>query len=844
MTYGVKTRVVLISACAMLFAMGAIIVLSSYLFGREYREALQSRSVAIATSLKVQLERVLQFGIPLTDLVGFEDQCQEVVQSNEGINYAMVVDPAGRILFHSDPALQTRRLAHADLAAAARSGKQQFLSYTEADTRIFGVFVPITDSLGEPLGSIVVGFPKALITSKLTAIVALDLGLGLICLGVGIFVLLMALSALVTNPLVRLIDSIQAIRSNMKDLSRRVVGPGNGDFGKLAATFNDLMQDLQDTTVSKDALESTLRVLEETENRYRRVVETSPSAIFIDCGGKLVFVNPAGVSLLGAKDPADLCGRPLLDFVESKARNWLRVRLKSLLNGIQTIREQDIRFIRVDGALRSVEITGIAFVYEGQPAVQVVVNDVTEARQKSAQLAHLANHDVLTNLPNRSLLLDRLEQAISHAGRTDSMVAVLFMDLDRFKLVNDTQGHTAGDLLLQEVARSLESTLRKSDTVARFGGDEFVVVLGDIKKTEDVNHMATTIRSVLSQPFSIGGQEIHVGSSIGISLYPRDGENSELLLRNADIAMYRAKELGRDNYQYYTEELNVRVIERTRLLHELRQAIEEGQFVLHYQPQVDLVSGRIETMEALVRWQHPRLGLTSPAHFIPLAEETGLIVPLGAWVLREACRQAKVWHEAGLPNVRIAVNLAMRQLADEGLVGLITQTLSETGLAAEFLELELTETDVMQEVEEMAGRLRRLKDLGVFLSLDDFGTGYSSLSYLKRFAFDCLKIDRSFVQDITNDPENMAIVQAIIAVARNLDMTVLAEGVETVEVMTWLRGMGCQKVQGYLISRPLTPEKAEQVLWTSINGMLLLESPIQTSASCAPVCRLPVPEVI
>ena len=829
MIYGVKTRIVLISACAMLFAMGAVIALSSYLFGREYREALQSRSFAIATSLKVQLERVLQFGIPLTDLVGFEEQCREVAESNAGVAYAMVLDPAGQILFHSEPGLQGELLANADLVAAARSGVKRIVSYTANGTRINGALLPVTDAFGEHLGCIVVGFPDALITSKLKGIIALDLGLGLICLAIGMLILVTVLSALVTKPLVRLIDSIQGIRRNATDLSRRVNLPIKGDFRRLAATFNDLMQELQNTTVSKDALESTLRVLEEAENRYRRVVENSPSAIFIDCCGRLVFVNPAGVGLLGAARSAEICDRPLLDFVEPEARDRMKRRLQSLLEGTQTVRIQDVRLIRKDGTLREVEITGIAFVYDGQPAVQVVAHDVTVTRQKSAQLEHMASHDALTELPNRTLLQDRLERTISHAGRSRTMVAVLFMDLDRFKLVNDTQGHTAGDLLLVQVARRLQASLRKSDTVARFGGDEFVLVLSDIEKTADVDHMAEAVRSVLAEPFFIGEQEVYVGSSIGISLYPQDGENAELLLRNADIAMYRAKELGRNNHQYYTEELNAQVMERNRLHQELRRAIEEEQFLLHYQPQLDLISGRVVAMEALVRWQHPRLGLIPPADFIPLAEETGLIVPLGAWVLREACRQAKSWQQEGLPPVRVAVNLAMRQLADEGLVGLITEVLLQTGLTAEFLELELTETDVMQEAEEMRCKLRRLKDLGVFLSLDDFGTGYSSLSYLKRFAFDCLKIDRSFVRDITTDSDDKAIVQTIIAVAKSLGMIALAEGVETVETLTCLRAMGCHHAQGYLISRPLPSDEAGQMLRTCISGTLPLGDATKSS---------------
>jgi diguanylate cyclase (GGDEF)-like protein/PAS domain S-box-containing protein len=825
MVFGIKMRIVLISVSVMLFAMGSIIGLSAFLFSREYGKALQSRSVAIATGLRVQLERVLQFGIPLDDLIGFEEQCQEVVQIYGGIDYAMVVGPSGRILFHSDPSFRGEYLLQPELSEAARKGVQRVVPYTGEGARYYGVFVPFSGPRGERLGSIVVGFPDILVTARVSSMVAFDLGLGVLFLTAGIFALVAGLSALVTNPLLRLIASIQDIRRNATDLSRRVTLPISGDIGRLATAFNGLMADLESTTVSKAALESAMRVLQETEERYRRVVETSPSAIFVDCGNRLVFVNPAGVNLLGVSRPEDLYGSPLLDFVELESRARMKLRLHALLNGILTIQENDVRLVRRDGSLREVEITGIAFVYDNRPAVQIVVNDITETRQQSAQLDHLASYDPLTGLPNRNLLTDRLRQAIYHAERTRSLVAVLFLDLDRFKLLNDTQGHSAGDQLLLALARRLKSTLRKSDTVARFGGDEFVFVLNDVEKAGDVKVMATSIQAVISEPFTVGGQEIHVSSSIGISLYPQDGETGELLLRNADAAMHRAKELGCNNLQCYTEELNALLVERTRMHHELRRALEEEQLRLHYQPQVDLATGRIVAMEALVRWQHPRLGLIPSKDFIPLAEETGMIAVLGEWVLREACRQTKCWHRAGLPPIQVAVNLAMQQLADKGLVRLVADILEQTGLAAEFLELELTETGVMQDAEEMVHRLRRLQDLGISLALDDFGTGYSSLSYLKRFAFNRLKIDQSFVRDITTNPEDAAIIGTIIAIGESLGMTVLAEGVETSEALAHLRRMGCHHVQGYLISRPLPPAGAEELLRACGDGPVYLGSP-------------------
>lgn len=442
--------------------------------------------------------------------------------------------------------------------------------------------------------------------------------------------------------------------------------------------------------------------------------------------------------------------------------------------------------------------------------------------QRTEQLEHMASHDILTGLPNRQLLMDRLTQAINQAERSKQIVAVLFIDLDHFKEINDTLGHDAGDRFLRGIADLAQASLRKGDTVARLGGDEFVVVLLGLSQPGEVDSAASRILSALAMPVQVGDEEIRLGASIGISLYPQDGDNGELLLRNADTAMYRAKEVGRNNYQYYTEELNKRLVERTTLQAELRHAIDSEEFVLYYQPQLDLASGRILAMEALIRWQHPSRGLLSPIHFIGLAEETGLIVPIGAWVLREACRQLRSWHDSGLPRLRVAVNLAVRQVTEDGLVELVRDTLAASGLAGEYLELELTETDVMSNPESVAKTFQRLHDMRVTLAIDDFGMGYSSLSYLKRFPFDRLKIDQSFVRNVISDPDDAAITRTIIAIAHSLGMAVIAEGVETESVLAYLRRHGCHEVQGYLVSPPLPPAEFEKLLHSSLSEPLFL----------------------
>lgn len=422
------------------------------------------------------------------------------------------------------------------------------------------------------------------------------------------------------------------------------------------------------------------------------------------------------------------------------------------------------------------------------------------------QLERDAYHDVLTGLANRNLLSDRLKQALASAQRCGRMVAVLLQDLDHFKVINDSLGHAAGDALLQAVAGRLRSSVREADTVARLGGDEFVIVIPDVTKAEDATAVARKVLEVLSQPFIIENQEMYISASIGISLYPRDGEHEEILLKNVDLAMYRAKHEGRSNFCFYTEEMNARNRERQAMESELHHALKRGEFLLHYQPKVDLRSGKVVGVEALIRWQHGERGLISPEKFIPLAEETGLILPIGAWAMKTACSQNRAWQDAGLPPISIAVNLSARQFRHHDLVGLVKQVLQETGLQAQYLELELTESVIMQEAEEAISTLLELKALGVQLSLDDFGTGYSSLNYLRRFPLDNLKIDRSFVKGIASNPHDTTIVKTVIALAHSFNLKVIAEGVETEEQLAFLHAHDCDEMQGYLFSKPLPPE--------------------------------------
>jgi diguanylate cyclase (GGDEF)-like protein len=441
-----------------------------------------------------------------------------------------------------------------------------------------------------------------------------------------------------------------------------------------------------------------------------------------------------------------------------------------------------------------------------------VFRDVTETRRLTSQLAYQANHDALTRLPNRTLLQDRLGHALVRAQRSHQQLAVLFIDLDHFKRINDSLGHAAGDSLLRVVAERLQTCVREEDTVARLGGDEFVILLEDLPHGELATRVACQVLQALSPPFRVAGHEFFITSSIGISVFPKDGEDVQTLLKQADTAMYRAKEQGRNTFQFYTAALNVAILARLSLEHDLRYALARAQLRVHYQPQVDLERNQVMGVEALLRWQHPQRGLVLPSEFIPLAEDTGLILPIGEWALRTACAQGKAWQDQGLGPLRVAVNLSARQFLQAELLGLIAETLRESGLPPACLELEITESLLMRDIDGAISTLGALKAMGVQLAIDDFGTGYSSLSYLKRFPLDRLKIDRSFVRDITTGADDAAIALAVIAMAHSMRLQVIAEGVETATQLAVLQSGGCQQMQGFYFGYPLAAQAITKLL--------------------------------
>jgi diguanylate cyclase (GGDEF)-like protein/PAS domain S-box-containing protein len=459
---------------------------------------------------------------------------------------------------------------------------------------------------------------------------------------------------------------------------------------------------------------------------------------------------------------------------------------------------------------------------DGQVTGAVIVfHDVSMARSTVLEMSHLAQHDVLTDLPNRLLLNDRLTQAISLARRNHNQLAVLFLDLDGFKQINDSLGHSVGDELLQSVAARLLACIRKSDTVSRLGGDEFVILLSEVAHAADAAVSATKIITELKKAYNIGQHSIHITVSIGLSTYPNNGEDAETLIKNADTAMYHAKEHGRDNFQFFRLDMSLRAVERQSLEGQLRYALERQELLLHYQPKVNLKTGAITSVEALVRWQHPERGLLLPGQFLTIAEDSGLIVPIGHWVLREACRQTREWLDAGLLAVPVAVNISSTEFRSEQFLEGIQVALKNTCLDPEYLDLELTETVLMRHAESTSHLLGHLKAIGVRLAVDDFGTGYSSLSYLTRFPIDALKLDRSFVHNVTGNSDDAIVVSAVISMGNNLKHKVIAEGVETQEQLAFLQAHGCEEGQGYYFSRPVAAPQFANLLETGIPATVL-----------------------
>ncbi|HVC54803.1 MAG TPA: EAL domain-containing protein [Stellaceae bacterium] len=615
------------------------------------------------------------------------------------------------------------------------------------------------------------------------------------------------------TPLVVLTDlddealGAQALREGAQDhlVKRQITTPRLGQTLRYA--------------IERKAMEEALVVQMERAQATLNCI--GDAIICTDIAGNITFINAVGEKLTGWSRQ-EAIGRPIAEIfriLDATSRDVTPNRMEMAVAQDRTVYlPTNCVLIARDGC--EIAIDDSASPIHDRHGVTtgavIVFRDVSAARTMAREMAHSAEHDFLTGLPNRLLLNDRIGQAIALAPRRQNKVAVLFLDLDGFKHINDSLGHPVGDKLLQSIAKRLIDCVRDADTVSRQGGDEFVVLLSDAKQRKDAATTAKRILRMVAKPHCVDRRDLHVTASIGVSLYPDDGLDAATLIKNADIAMYHAKANGRRNYQFFTPAMNIRAVEQQTIKEGLQRALERREFALHYQPKIDLHSGAITGAEALLRWTHPRLGAISPARFIPVAEDCGLILPIGAWVFQEAGEQARAWAAAGLPPTTIALNVSALEFYDANFAANLCALLDRTGLAPRSVEIELTERVLMRHSESAAVILRTLRDSGMQVALDDFGTGYSSLGYLRKFPVDTLKIDRSLVRQIGTAGDDTAIVTAVISMAHSLNLRVVAEGVETPEEAAFLRARQCDEAQGYYFSRPLPAEQFTKLLATGI----------------------------
>ena len=650
---------------------------------------------------------------------------------------------------------------------------------------------------------VIANIPKNIVVSRASSAFLTNLGLLFALTILGLTMAWFLMDIFVLRRVKALIKTAKSIKSG-DFKARAALDQGSSELSELARAFDEMAGSIE-------------RAFEQNQ----RIMEVTPEAILIsDHEGRIVMANAQTEAIFGY-NRVELIGQPIEILLPESLRS-AHVGHRKHYNAAPVTREMgttnNLSARRKDGTEFPVDVSLGPLKTDTGTMVVCAVRDVSERKKFESTILHQATHDALTDLPNRTLFMEILSHAMTRALRSENLVAVMFLDLDGFKNINDTLGHEQGDRLLKGVANRLVSVLRKDDMVARQGGDEFTILLQGINTVQDIVQIAEKLLSSIAEPIHTGSHEMHITGSIGITVFPFDDTNLENLLRNADTAMYRAKETGKNNYQFYTAEMNAAMQERMEIENGLRRAIQEKQFSLHYQPQIRLGTGEIIGVEALLRWNNSEHGMIPPAKFIPVAEESGLIVPIGEWVLKTACQQIRSWREEGLVDIKIAVNLSPRQFHQPNLVEMIQCVLEETGLdsCSGALELELTESMVMRDVEQSVVTLKKFHQLGIHISIDDFGTGYSSLSYLKRFPIQTLKIDQSFVRDITTDPEDAAIAAAIINLGHSLRLNVIAEGVETAEQLDLLKHMGCDEAQGYYLSKPLPVDTVETVLRNGI----------------------------
>jgi diguanylate cyclase (GGDEF)-like protein/PAS domain S-box-containing protein len=744
------------------------------------------------------------------------------LRQNPDVAYLMVFDRVGTepfAAFNVQLASDTRfrEIAMTKPDSGLRDPYLDALGGFSADGRIYQTRVPVVDR-SRPVGHIYVGFTTDRLTDEVRINQRMVAAVAVTIFFIGIIAAVFIANA-ITRPLRGMAETTKRIAGG--HFGERAKVTGRDEVGQLARSFNTMLGKLEQAQEELATLNKSLeqRVEARTaelreqmterrraERRYRLLFERNLAGVYIaQLDGFIVSCNDAAARMLGYESSEELLQQggaiAYFDAVEHQKV------MEQLLEKGSAI-SQESRLLRRDGDVLWVleTLTASTSEHEDKPLLEGIILDITDRKRTEQEVEYQAYHDALTGLPNRLLFLDRLSVALGQARRRQSPLAVLFLDLDNLKDVNDTLGHAAGDQLLQMVAERLSSCLRQEDTIGRIGGDEFTLLLPTLESRKAASSVAEKVIKTIQQPFLIGEDEVRVTTSIGIAMYPTDGEDPETLLANADRTMYTVKERGGAAYQFCSGAMGARGLGRMSMEESLKHAVDRNEIVVRYQPQVDSQTREVVAVEALVRWLHPEAGMIEPAGFISLAEYTGLIIPIGEFVLREACRQGKQWHEDGLGKLRVGVNVSARQLHQRDFLGMIDRALAESGLPADCLELEITESMAMQKSERTIAMLQRLRDRSIGIALDDFGTGQSSLAYLKRFPVSTVKIDRSFVsaggkRAVTDGP----IVEAILHLARSLRLRTVAEGIETAEQWRFLAERGCSEMQGYYVSRPLEP---------------------------------------
>jgi diguanylate cyclase (GGDEF)-like protein/PAS domain S-box-containing protein len=770
-------------------------LLTSWQGSRQIRETLVKQGEHVAENLASQSVLAL--------LYASADNAKDAVANTlafPDVKRVEILQVDGRVLV----ARGSKELAPGGLPldAAART------AYLEAETADTWHFVmPVqspggdsqfdaTETKAQLLGFVRIVQSKDTLTRTLMRVFAVNLALSLV-FAVVFLLVLRHLANRLTQPITELSETMA--RAERGEFAVRARTSGPKDIVDMATAFNSMIGSLQERE----------RALWESKENYREVVNSVKEIIFqTNAAGEWTFLNAAWSEIIGIDVPRAL-GRPMADVFIEEDQPRILLSIASLRQGETKDCRFEARYTRRDGSLGWFDIALRArFQETGEfTGTSGTLDDITEQKRAEERIQFLAYHDALTRLPNRMLAQDRFQQAVALAERSHTKVALLFLDLDNFKTINDSLGHLTGDQLLKEVAGRLTECVRDTDTISRLGGDEFLVVLPALPDADAIAPVLVKLLARLAEVFEIDEQELGTSASIGIALYPDDGADFEMILKKSDMAMYRAKDAGRNTYRFFDDQMNVEAVEHLRMRNGLRKGLTRGEFILHYQPQIDIASGALIGAEALIRWNHPEMGMVPPGRFIPIAEDSGLIVPIGEWVLYEACRQAVAWSKAGIHGLTVAVNLSAVQFRRGEIEQSVINALEGSGLDPALLELELTESILITDSENVLATVQRLKRLGVKLSIDDFGTGYSSLSYLKRFQVDKLKIDQSFVRDLVTDAEDAAIVRAIVQMARSLGLTTIAEGVETEHTLGLLRGFGCDEAQGYHFARPMPADE-------------------------------------